>query len=167
MKKIKYFSILVLLCLLLFSCQKSSVEPETQFVQVYLKYGFKNELNTFENAFQKDLVMDGVIKVKFWLTAKEQNKIIEKANLLNYFSMPDTFINNSPDSIAVSINPDPGEQILRIKNLSKNKITLWSYPPLENNAQFDDLLELRQYIVTIIESKPEYKKLPPARGGYD
>jgi hypothetical protein len=167
MKIIKYFLVLVLLCLSLLSCQESSVEPEIQFVQIYLKNGFKTELNTFENTFQKDLVMDDVMKVKFWLTAEEQNKILEKANLLNYFSMPDTFINNSPDSISVSINPDPGEQVLRIKYQSNDKTTVWSYPLLENNAQFDNLLELRQCIITIIESKPEYKKLPPARGGYN
>ena len=69
MKIIKYFLVLVLLCLSLLSCQESSVEPEIQFVQIYLKNGFKTELNTFENTFQKDLVMDGVMKVKFWLTA--------------------------------------------------------------------------------------------------
>jgi len=111
--------------------------------------------------------MDGVIKVKFWLSEEEQTKIFEKANALNYFSMPDTFINDSSDSIAVSVNPDPGEQVLRIKYQSNDKTTLWNYPPLENNPQFNDLIELRLYIVNIIESKPEYKNLPPAKGGYD
>ncbi|GAB6283109.1 MAG: hypothetical protein STSR0008_18650 [Ignavibacterium sp.] len=167
MKRIKHLLILVLLSLLLSACKDSSVEPETPFVQIYFKYNFKNELNTFENTFQKDLVFDGVIKVKFWLTEEEQNKILEKANLVNFFSMPDTFIHSSSDSILVSINPDPGEQVLRIKYQSYDKTTLWNYPPLQNNEQFNDLIKLQQYIVSIIESKPEYKKLPPARGGYD
>jgi hypothetical protein len=39
---------------------------------------FRNELNTYENTYQKDLVEDGVIKVRFWLTAEEQNKILDR-----------------------------------------------------------------------------------------
>jgi hypothetical protein len=166
MKRIKSFFVLLLLVSLLSSCQDSSVEPETQFVQIYFKYSFKNELNTFENTYQKDLVLDGVIKVKFWLTAEEQNRILEKANSINYFSLPDTFKYISQDSITVSINSNPGEQILRIKYQMNDKTTLWTYPLLENDTQFNDLLELRQFIITIIESKPEFKKLPAHRGGY-
>jgi len=167
MKLLKYFGFLILLGLLSSSCQDSPTEPDQQFVQIFLKYGFRNELNTFENTFQKDLVMDGVIKVNFWLSEKEQNKILEKVNAVNYFAMRDTFKYISPDSITVIISPDPGEQILRIKYQSEDKTTVWSYPPLENDEEFNDLLELRQYIITIIESKPGYKHLPPARGGYD
>ena len=166
MKRPITFFFLLLFGLFLSSCQDSPVEPENQFVQIYFKYGFKNELNTFKNTFQKDLVMDGVIKVKFWLTAVEQNSILEKANSINYFSMPDTFKYISKDSIMVSIDPNPGEQILRIKYKTKDKTTIWTYPLVENNNQFNDLLELRQFIITIIESKPEYKKLPAQRGGY-
>jgi hypothetical protein len=167
MKNVKIFLVLLITGLIFSSCQDSFVEPEDQFVQIFLKYGFKNKLNTFENTFQKDLVRDGVIKVKFWLTAAEQNKILEKANSVYYFSMPDTFKNVSPDSIEVHFNPNPGEQTLRIKYQSNDKTTIWTYPLLENNKQLDDLMELRQFIIGIIESKPEYKNLPPANGGYD
>jgi hypothetical protein len=153
--------------LLILSCQDSSLSPDEQFVQIYFKYNFKNVLNTFDNTFQKDLVEDGVVKIKFWLKEEEQNKILEKANLLNYFLMPDTFISDFSDSIAVSINPDPGEQVLRIKYQTNDKTTFWNYPPLQNNAQFNDLLELHRFIISIIESKQEYKDLPPAKGGYD
>jgi hypothetical protein len=165
MKKQKIF--FILLSGLLFSaCQDSPVESEEQFVKIYFKYGFRNELNTFAKTFQKDLIMDGVIKVEFWLTADEQNNILEKANALNYFAMPDTFKYISQDSINVSIDPDPGEQILRIQYRLLDKTIVWTYPPVENNSQFNDLLELQKFIITIIESKPEYKQLPAARGGY-
>jgi len=167
MKLLKYFLFLTLLSLLFSSCQDSPVEPEPQFVQIFLKYDFRNELNTFENTFQKDLVMDGVIKVNFWLSEEEQNKILEKINEVNYFAMRDTFKYVSPDSIIVIISPDPGEQILRIKYQSEDKTTVWSYPALENDEEFNKLLVLRHYIITIIESKPRYKHLPPARGGYE
>lgn len=167
MKPIKYFGLLTLIGLIFSSCQDSSLEPDPQFVQIYLKYSFKNELNTFENTFQKDLVMDGTIKVKFWLTENEQNEIFEKAHSVNYFAMRDTFKYTSPDSINIIISPDPGEQTLRIKYQSEDKTTVWLYPPLENDEEFNHLLDLRQFIIAIIESKPAYRLLPPAKGGYD
>lgn len=166
MKNQKLIFIVPLLCLFLLSCQDSSVEPENQFVQIYFKYDFKNELNTFENTYQKDLVLDGVVKVKFWLTAEEQTSILEKANEINYFSLPDTFRYIPQDSIAVSINPNPGEQILQIKYQTNYKTIIWTYPLNEDNAQVKDLIELQNFIISIIESRPEYKKLPPRKGGY-
>ena len=164
MKKLIIFGILILF---ISSCQDSLVEPDPQFVQIYFKYGFRNELNTFTNTYQKDLVMDGTIKVKFWLTEIEQNRILEKANAVNYFAMRDTFKYVSPDSINVYISPDPGVQLLRIKYQSEDKTTVWRYPTPENDEEFNDLLELQHYIVTMIESKREFKVLPQARGGYD
>jgi hypothetical protein len=163
MKYQKTIFILPLLCLFLLSCQDSSIEPENQFVQIYFKYGFKNVLNTFENSYEKDLVLDGVIKVKFWFTAEEQNAILEKAIEDNYFSIPDTL---QKDSTVVIIDPSPGEQILRIKYQSKDKTTIWKYPLNEDNSQVKDLMKLTSFIISIIESKPEYKRLPPPRGGY-
>ncbi|MBU0561238.1 MAG: hypothetical protein KJ799_04950 [Bacteroidetes bacterium] len=162
----KKIIVLLLAGLFLLSCQDSSVEPENQFVQIFFKYGIKNELNTFENTYQKDLFLDGVIKIKFWLTADEQNKILEKAYSVNYFSMPDTFKVSPWDSIYIYTSPDSSEQILRIKYQDKEKTTIWTYPLVENMSQFKDLLELQQFIISIIESKPEYKKLPDHRGGY-
>lgn len=166
MKRKKMVLVLLLFDLFLSSCQDSSVEPDNQFVQIYFKYDFKNELNTFENTFQKDLILDGVKKINFWLSTEEQNRILEKVNEINYFSLPDTFKYISEDSISVSIEPNPGEQILRIKYQSKDKITIWTYPVIENDSRFKDLLELRKFIKSIIELKQEYKSLPPARGGY-
>ncbi|MBU2447384.1 MAG: hypothetical protein KJ666_17675 [Bacteroidetes bacterium] len=167
MKYINIFLFIVVSFVMFTSCKdSSSVEPETQFVQIYFKYDFKNELNTFENTFQKDLVLDGVRKINFWLSTEEQNSILEKVNEINYFSMPDTFKYISEDSVSVSIEPNPGEQILRIKYQSKDKTTIWTYPVVENDSRFTDLLALRKYIKSIIELKQEYKRLPPARGGY-
>jgi len=166
MKDSKIILILPLLCLFSFFCQDSMVEPEVQFVQIYFKYGFKNELNTFENTYQKDLILDGVIKVKFWLTAEEQNKILDKVNELNYFLLPDTLKYIPRDSMIIFIEPNPGEQKLRIKHQSNDKTTIWTYPLNDDNDDIKALIELQNFIITIIESKPEYKRLPPRRGGY-
>ncbi len=166
MKIIKYLLFLVLFCLFLSSCKDSSVEPATQFAQIYLKYDFENELNTFDNTFQKDLIMDGVIKIEFFLTAEEQNQILEKAYSINYFSLPDTFKYIPVNGITLITNPNPGEQVLRIKFQQKDKKIIWTYPLNEDNVEANDLMKLKDFIISIIESKPEYKKLPPAKGGY-
>ena len=167
MKKLKVFIVPLLFGLFLSSCKDSSTEPDAQFVQIFFKYEFKNELNTFENTYQKDLFMDGVTKVKFWLTNEEQNCILRKAEEVNYFTLADT-INPIPlDSILIWISPDPGAQTLRIKYNTLDKTTVWYHPLNESNPQTAQIMELRSYIVSLIESKPEYKKLPPVRGGYD
>ena len=131
--------VLFFIALFLSSCKDNSVEPETQFVQIYFKYSFKNELNTFANTYQKDLVLDGVIKVKFWLTDEEQNNILDKLNSLNYFSLPDTFNYIPQDSISPS--PNPGKQILRIKYQQNDKKIIWTYPLNEDNLKVKDLME--------------------------
>ncbi len=166
MKRAKAFLFITALFITFTSCKETSVEPVEQFVQIYFKYELKNELNTFENTFQKDLILDGIKKIELWLTTEEQNNILEKANAIDFFSMPDTFKYIPQDGVLLHIDPDPGEQILRIKYQTKDKTTIWTHPAVENDPRFDDLLELRNYIRTIIESKPEYKNLPAARGGY-
>lgn len=164
MKTIK--KIILLPCLIFLTCNNIPTEPEEQFVQIYFKYGYKNILNTFENVYQKDLVLDGIIQVPFWLTEEEQNNILDKANDLYFFSMPDTFDYSSSNDTLVYISPNPGQQILRIKFEGKDKSTLWKYPVVQNDLQLNNLFKLRKFIINIIESKPEYRKLPPSRGGY-
>ena len=161
------FFTMILFCLCSLSCNKESgLEPEEQSVQVFLKYGYKNELNTFEKTYQKDLVVDGVIKVNFWLTAGEQDSIIKQAESIEFFSMPGMFSYSPLDYIDVDINPNPGEQILRIKCGSNDKTVHWTYPVNENDSQVLALLSLKEFIVSIIESKIEYKVLPAPTGGY-
>lgn len=168
MKSLKTNFVLPVLCLCILACNKNSVlEPENQFVQIYFKYDFKNKLNTFDNTYQKDLVLDGVEKVTFWLTAQEQNSVLEQAETIDFFSFPDKFTYvPQDDSLSVYISPNPGEQILRIKYGGKDKTVIWTYPLNENDPQVEDLMKLKDFIISVIESKPEYKKLPPHRGGY-
>lgn len=78
-------SFLAISLLFLTSYKESTVEPDYQYLQIQFKYNFKDELNIFENYFQKDLVPDGVVRVNFQLTKDEQNKILAKAYGTNFF----------------------------------------------------------------------------------
>lgn len=165
MKQSKNFLIFLLLPIFL-SCSENIIQPDEQFVNILFKYDFKNELDTFNNTYQKDLVLDGLIKIDFWLTTDEQNKIIEKANQLSFFLLPDNILADAP----VQITPNP-DQFLRIKTDKKEHSILWNIILEEFQAeQYEDFLkvvQLAEIIKSIVESKPEYKKLPPPNGGYD
>ena len=163
MKKLKNICLSLITLFLSVSCSDSIVEPEPQFVQIFFKYEFNNELNTFDKTYQKDLILDGTIKVNFWLTTDEQNQILNKANEINFFSFPDTFVN---DTSFVLVSPNPGEQILRIKINNNDHQSIWTILIDLSNPQAVKLKELSSLIISIIEAKPEYKKLPPSRGGY-
>jgi len=70
-----------------FSCKENNLEsqPEEQYVKILLKYNYKDELNTFDNYLIKDLVLNGQIKVNFWLTKEEQIKIQSMVCETNFF----------------------------------------------------------------------------------
>jgi hypothetical protein len=161
--KIIFFSLIILILFLNISCSENIFQPDEQFVQILFKYNFKDELNTFENYLTKDLVLDGLIKVNFWMTKEEQNKIQDKVFDTQFFLLPDTILNTAP----VDVSPNP-VQSLKIKvNSDENSVT-WNYIiPEYQTEQYQKLVELSRFIINIIESKPEYKSLPPRNGGYD
>jgi hypothetical protein len=147
------------------SCPKSSNEPEptadVQTVKVDLQYWFADELNTFAETFQKDLVADGTITVPFWLTSDEQEAILRKAQEVGFFSFPDTIHRQS----GVSLDPDPSPDLLRLKYENQDRTAIWFYPLDPNDVHSKAILELRDFIVQVIQAKSEYKALPAAPGG--
>jgi len=158
--------IIPFILLLLISCNKNPVTPKEQFIKIHFYYGFGNELNTFEQTYQKDLALDGSVKIPFWFTAEEQEQIITKVQAVNFFQFPDTIcFNSETDSFTVTIEPNPGRQFLRILYQEQDKIVNW-YLPLPDNEESISLLELIEHIISIIESKPEYQSPPPMRSGY-
>ena len=165
MKFTKVFLITILSILYFSSCSDKVVEPEpeTQFVQIQFKYNFNDELNTFENYLKKDLIRDGSIKIRFWLTEDEQNRIIEMVQETNFYTIPDTLLNTSN----MVITPD-AIQYLRIKNDGIENTVVWNWIPDEYRTEhYNKLRKLAKFIIELIESKPEYKNLPPRNGGYD
>jgi hypothetical protein len=149
-----------------FFCSKTITEPDPQLLKIHYYYGFGNQLNTFEQTYTKDLVLDGYITVDFWLTEAEQESIRNKLQVVNFFSFPDTLIYQiGSDSIMVSISPDPGWQFLQVADENRDKIVYWRYPFPEGNEFVARLVELKNLIIDIIEAKSEYQALPPPRGG--
>lgn len=135
---------------------------DEQFVQIYIKWGSYDELNTFEETLVKDLI-PGTVKIPFWLTKREQEIILTTAERVYFFSYPDTV----KSLLGVSISPDHGSQVLRIKAGDKDKMIIWHEPVDRQLFKYYPLLkELQNLIINIVKSKPEYKTLPPTKGGY-
>jgi hypothetical protein len=144
-------------------CQDSSGDHDPQLMQIYFKFGL-NELDTFHNTYQKDLVSAGTVKTGMWFTTREQEIILTQLNRIIFFNLPDT-IHAQPN---VVISPSHGPQTLRVKYKGMDKTVVWYYPlPEDVVNNFDYRLEsTRDLLWDIIESKPEYKALPPVKGGY-
>jgi hypothetical protein len=158
--------IIVTSCLILTSCENTPVDPGNQSVQVFFMYNFENELNTFDNTYQKDLDADGAIKISFNLTAEEHERIVQKASEINFFSFPDTLPKyNNTDSIVAHVEPNCNE-VLRIKTQTEDHISVWNSDIFYNQTEYLRIQELRSIIISIIESKQQYQSLPAAKGGY-
>lgn len=145
------------------TCSPSTTAPDApSLIRIHYQYGFKNELDTFKGILQKDLVLDGVIQTPFSLTLEEQRTVLDKALAVDFFAWPDTLHREA----GVMMSPDPSPDFLIVDYRDQEKRLVWFYPIDCRSVYSAPLIELTALIKEIIESRLEYKKLPPARGGY-
>lgn len=132
------------------------------------KYGVgaKNELNTFEGTYTKDMVIDPSITVDLSLSKEELDRIYQKMIEINFFGYPDEFSVFVPPWQSVGIVTPYASYYFKVEYNSKVKELWWEDEITNENEKADKLRELIKLIRDIIESKEEYKKLPPPRGGY-
>ncbi len=148
--------------LLLITAQPPAIE-DTDF-NITFRYGVgaKNELNTFEGTYKKDMVIDPSITVDLSLTKEEKERIYQKMNDTNFFDYPDYF----PQRQDRFVTPN-GEYHLKVEYNSKIKEVSW-----DDNSLFEDeniekgLNEIKGLIIEIIEDKEEYKIIPTPRALY-
>lgn len=140
-------------------------EPDTrdpQYVKLHLQSGFRDVVDTFDGTLTKDLVLDGTVSIPFYLTEAEQEHVLSVLTDEGFFSLPDT-VHSTP---GVMIEPDPSPDFLRVQANSLDKTVVWRYPlePADEHGQA--VVRIVMAIREIVEERPEYKQLPPARGGY-
>ena len=132
------------------------------------KYGVgaKNELNTFEGTHTRDMIMDPSITVDLSLSKEELDSIYQKMEAIDFFEYPDRFsVPIPPDGRVIMVTPYYS-YYFKVKYDSKIKELWWEDEIKNENMEADKLRELIKLIRDIIESKEEYKQLPPPRGGY-
>jgi len=167
-----FFTLIIALMVISFACFVTLKEQQNNFLQDSLtgkrvnfnfvfKYESKNELNTINQTFTKDMVLGPPVTTKMKLSNSELKDIYKKINalgLLNDGAEPNTksknFLNNDPcTNYYLKVQIDSEQKELSWDNC-RGKI-------INNNFQ-----QFSDYIIQIIESKKEYKDLPSIEGGY-
>lgn len=166
MKKIILISIVVIvLAATGFVVFKQSSTPpqnppagEPNSFNLVFKYGVeaKNELNTFNQTYTKDMVINPSVTVKMSLSNDELNSIYQKINDLKLF-------NESTEPAGKMMVTPCSSYYLKVQINSEQKELSWDNCRGRISDKFQ---QFSNYIIQIIESKEEYKKLPTPRGGY-
>jgi hypothetical protein len=126
-----------------------------------MKYGYNDEVNTFDEYLRKDLVQAGTIDTTFKFSAAQKNAILAEANEIGFFDLPEVI----QSTVDFEQDPSPGEQMLRIKYEDWDHTVKWNSPVgASDNEQ--KIKQLSYFIINLILESPEYKALPKAEGGY-
>ncbi len=136
---------------------------ENNSFNIVFRYGIgaKNELNTFNGTFTKDLVINGSVTATLILSKEELEGLHQKIIEMDLFAYPDSF----PPHPNRRISPQD-DYYLRVQSGSAIKELSWNInSQIESNIQ-ENLNQLTEYITALIEQQPEYKALPTPTGAY-
>ncbi|RXJ04389.1 hypothetical protein DS745_03115 [Anaerobacillus alkaliphilus] len=133
-----------------------------------LKYGVGalNEINTFENTYTKDLVLDGTITTGLTLTKKERKAIYYKMKEIELLETVQNARYEGEDGSSIWMEP-ASEYYLTIQMNGEIYKVHWAGHIYDKEIR--DMLAifvLRFLHGEIIENKQEFKKLPKANGWY-
>ena len=169
---LKRFAVAILLILILaislafyLSTQKPSDDSSNlaDDFNLVLKYGVgeKNELNTFNETFTKDLVLDPPVTTKLSLTSQEKMRILQRIDEMDLYGFPDNFPINPHAWVTPQV-----DYYIKVQNGSEIKEIGWNSNSLIEDDIKNCLEQLVGYMIGLIEQKPEYKALPTPNGGY-
>lgn len=85
---------------------------------------------------------------------------------IGFFNYPNKFVISEPSGEIVSMVTPYYSYYFKVKYDSKIRELSWEDGITNKDERADRLRELIKLIIDVIESKEEYKKLPPPRGGY-
>jgi hypothetical protein len=164
--------------LFLFILPDCCVAADTSF-NIIFRYGVgaRNELNTFNGTFTKDMVSAPSVTIALDLTPEEMETIVQKMVEIGFFEYPDDF------SIKERV-PENGSLVTERPN--KSYYFIVEYGSRRKELRWEDgstcwevgqeivvdekarkLEELALLIEGIIKAKEEYQKLPLEVGGYE
>ena len=142
--------------------------PSESNFNLVFRYGVgaRNELNTFEGTYTKDMVMDPSITVNLSLTEEELDRIYQKMVEIDFFDYPDEFSVVVAPGEAAGHLTSYSSYYFKVEYDSKIKELRWADEIINENDKADKLRELIKLIRDIIESNEEYEKLPEPTSGY-
>ncbi len=132
------------------------------------KYGVtaRNELNTFKEMYTKDMITDPPITVNLSLSKDELDRIYKKMVEIDFFGYPEKFYVSVSSVEPVDTVTPHSSYYFKVEYGSKTKELWWEDSIINKDGRAEKLRELIKYIIQIIKSKEEYKKLPEPKGGY-
>lgn len=149
------------------------VDLESDFNLIF-KFGVKgpasepkNVLNTIKGTFTKDMVIDPPVTVKLRLTEEELEIIHRKMVEIGFFQYPTVFRVRVPPWDSIGIVTPYSTYIFKVVSHGVVvKQLRWDDEICNENERAENLRELIRLIIEIIESKPEYQRMPKPRAGY-
>lgn len=128
-----------------------------------IQYGFgkNNEINTFKNTVTKDLTTGGKATANVTITDKEMNEIYKKMKEVN-IDEKKKFIPEPIDGTICTQEPHEEDE-WKITINGETIILLVSGAYCEPTNDTKQLIELRNYVFSIIRSKEEYIELPESK----
>jgi predicted small lipoprotein YifL len=166
--KAKFLILLAIMQLLLLcSCgKKEYIYPDDFNFRLNFEVDGKNQIDTYNGTFTKDLIIDGTKTIDFIVPENIKKEIFNKMTEIGIMSFPDTL---NLDDLYISPSCDYD---LHITVNGTVKAVVWTdgfypyrYEDLpEKNKEF---LGLVKYISDYIYGTDEYKQMPEANGGYD
>ena len=133
--------------------------------------GAENQIDTFKGTFTKDIVSDSKPNptAELRLTADELDRLygdLVRMHILEYPSQFPAAEDRDPkDGVMVEVTPSL-TYLLRIRAAGTEKLISWDD---DENLMTPRAVALRAWfdeLQNIIQSKPEYKAMPPAEAGY-
>jgi hypothetical protein len=167
--RMKRFILSVLsICLILGLSGCNAAPPVESNFNLIFRYGVgaKNELNTFEGTFTRDMVLDPSITVKLSLSQEELDRIYQKMAEIDFFNYPDEFSVTVPAGEPAVIKTPYSTYYFKVEYDSKIKELWWVDEIHNQNTEADKLRELVSLIINAISATEEFKKLPTPKGGY-
>ena len=149
-------------CNLVVSKNQLPVTKPKDFNFVY-NYGInaKNQLDTVKGQYTKDMIMDPSVTTNLILTDEEINSIYLEMRKINIWNFSENLNSKSNQRIT----PFQAYSIKIVVD-GKEKIIDWEDKSVSESKDAVKLRKLFEKIEEIICNKEEYKKLPPAKGGY-
>lgn len=158
--RILFISITLLLLSNNLLCGQS---PPRDFNFIF-KFDNKSQLNTFNNTYTKDMVIDNPITIKLKLTKSEKKQIYQSILKSNFFSINES---NEADKNIYELNQVYESSIctLEVKCNQIIKILSWNSSKLSPNEN-KQLNILYEEIITVLNKNSKIQKLKKVRTKY-
>jgi len=131
--------------------------------------GAKNELNTFQGTYTKDMILADPVTTNLSLTPDEMDVISKKMIEIDFFSYPKDFKIVVPEGESYRIVHPSSSYYFRVEYQSEVTELTWDnkdFFVFYKDEKADRLVELIKLIIKIIEARKEYQELPPPAGRY-